>query len=143
LIVEFLPHGIAIVNSTAVVTLVMGYLSIKNRRVRRHRIFMLLSFALIVSFLVMYLTRLFLGGVKHFTGPEWVRDFVYLPSLTIHLGLSIISVPLVLYNILTGLLLPVQSISSTKHRRVGKWAVRAWTLSLILGVLVYFLLNYL
>ncbi|MEM0350080.1 MAG: DUF420 domain-containing protein [Candidatus Caldarchaeum sp.] len=143
-LVEILPHAIAAVNSVAVVTLLTGYRAIRRRDIRLHRLLMLASFILITAFLTMYLGRLFLGGVKQFTGPQPIRDFVYLPSLIIHLGLSIVSVPLVLYNILTGLFTPVAEVGKkTRHRAVGRWGVRLWSLSLVLGVLVYFLLNYL
>ncbi|MCS6784101.1 MAG: DUF420 domain-containing protein [Candidatus Caldarchaeum sp.] len=142
-IVNLLPHAIAAVNSVAVVTLIAGYITIRNRKIGLHRIFMLASFILITAFLVMYLGRLFLGGVKHFTGPEIIRNFVYLPSLFIHLGLSILSVPLVVYNILTGGFIELKDVGrKTKHRLVGRWAVRLWSLSRGLGVFVYFLLNY-
>lgn len=142
-IVSLLPHAIAAVNSVAVFTLTAGYVTIKQRKIGYHRIFMLASFILITAFLVMYLGRLFLGGVKHFTGPPVIRDFVYLPSLIVHLGLSILSVPLVVYNILTGGFIDLKEVGrKTRHRSVGKWAVRLWSLSLALGVFVYFLLNY-
>ncbi|MEM2023192.1 MAG: DUF420 domain-containing protein [Candidatus Caldarchaeum sp.] len=139
----FLPHAIAAVNTLTIFVLLGGYVSIKKKKVRYHRSLMLMAFALITAFLTMYLARLYLGGVKHFTGPALLRDFIYLPALTIHLGLSILSIPLVLYNILTGGFLPTAEVGSTLHRRVGRWAVRLWTLSLALGVLVYILLNYL
>lgn len=143
-LVEVLPHAIAAVNTAAVITLIGGYVTIKRRKIGYHRIFMLASFLLITAFLVMYLSRLFLGGVKQFTGPEFIRDFIYLPSLAVHLGLSIASVPLVVYNILTGGFINIAEVGrKTKHRSVGKWAVRSWSLSLVLGVFVYLLLNYL
>lgn len=143
-VVNILPHAIAVVNSVAVFTLLAGYSAIRKRKVGQHKIFMLISFVLITAFLVMYVGRLFLGGVKHFTGPAFIRDFIYLPSLSVHLGLSILSVPLVLYNILTGGFMQVADIGRvTRHRWVGRWAVRMWSLSLALGVFVYFLLNYL
>ncbi|MEM2871991.1 MAG: DUF420 domain-containing protein [Candidatus Caldarchaeum sp.] len=141
-IVEILPHAIAAVNSAALFTLIGGFDAIKKRKIGRHKALMLASFILITGFLVMYVSRLFFGGVKHFTGPELIRDFIYLPSLAVHLGLSIISVPLVLYNILTGGFLPVSQVGNTRHRIVGRWAVRLWSTSLALGVFVYFLLNY-
>ncbi|MDW7977694.1 MAG: DUF420 domain-containing protein [Candidatus Caldarchaeum sp.] len=140
--VEVLPHAIAAVNTTAIATLLAGFDAIKKKKVGRHKAFMLASFVLITAFLVMYVSRLYFGGVKHFTGPALIRDFIYLPSLAVHLGLSILSVPLVLYNILTGGFLPVYQVGRTSHRAVGRWAVRLWSTSLALGVFVYVLLNY-
>jgi putative membrane protein len=141
-LVELLPHAIAGVNAANIAVILSGYTAIRRKRVRRHKILMTASFILIASFLLMYVTRLYLGGVKEFTGPAIIRNFVYLPALTIHLGLSIVSVPLVLYNVLTGWTLDVGIVGKTRHRAVGRWAVRAWTVSLALGVLVYLLLNY-
>jgi len=142
-LVEILPHAIAAVNAANIAVILSGYTAIRRKRVRRHKILMTASFILIASFLLMYITRLYLGGVKEFAGPAIIRDLVYLPALGIHLGLSIVSVPLVLYNVLTGWTLDVGMVGKTKHRAVGRWAVRAWTVSLALGVLVYLLLNYL
>ncbi|MEM2236791.1 MAG: DUF420 domain-containing protein [Candidatus Caldarchaeum sp.] len=141
-LVATLPHAIAAVNTLTIFVLLGGYAAVKRKKVKSHKYLMLTAFGLITAFLIMYLARLYLGGVKQFTGPAFLRDFVYLPALTVHLGLSILSIPLVLYNILTGGFLPVAEVGSTKHRKVGRWAVRLWTLSLALGVLVYFLLNY-
>ena len=141
-LVEILPHAIAAVNTANVLVILSGYTAIRKRRVSRHRILMTASFILIAAFLVMYVSRLYLGGVKEFTGPAFIRNFVYLPALTIHLGLSIVSVPLVVYNVLTGWTLKAEMVGRTKHRTVGRWAVRAWSVSLTLGVMVYLLLNY-
>lgn len=142
LLVNTLPHAIALVNSVALAALLLGWASIKRYDVKRHRVFMLVAVVLIVSFLVMYVTRISLGGVKKFLGPELIYLYVYLPMLTIHVTLSIVSVPLVIYNALSGLLLSPEEIPKTKHPRVGRVAVYAWSVSLALGVAVYFLLNY-
>lgn len=137
-----LPHAIALVNGAGVVSLQLGYRAIRRGDVRGHRNFMGLSFVLIAAFLTMYVTRLLLGGTEVYRGPQVIRDFVYLPVLTVHLGLSIVSVPLVLFNVLTGLTLPHGSIGETPHPRVGKAAYLCWSLSLALGIVVYVLLRW-
>ncbi len=137
-----LPHVIAAVNLAGVVSLQLGYRAIRRGDVRSHRNFMGLSFALISTFLVLYVTRLLLGGTEVYRGPEVIRNFVYLPVLTVHLTLSIVSVPLVLFNVLTGLTLPYGSIGRTPHPRIGKVAYLCWSLSLALGIVVYVLLRW-
>ena len=142
-LVSLLPHAIAAVNTAALITLRLGYRAVRRGRIGRHKIFMLSSFTLISLFLIMYVLRLFLGGVREYGGPEVLRLFIYLPALAVHLILSIVSVPLVLYNVSTGLSTPVEEVAGTGHRGVGRWAVRLWSASLALGVFVYLMLNWL
>jgi len=142
-IVAILPHAIAAVNAVALISLQLGYQAIRRRRINRHRLFMLTAFTLITAFLVMYVTRIYLGGVKTFTGPENVLRWVYLPMLTVHIGLSIASVPLVLYNVLVGLTHSFEEVGATRHPKVGRVAVTLWSVSLALGIAVYLMLNHL
>ena len=102
---------------------------------------MLLAAALISAFLVLYVTRVALGGTKVFPGPAVVRTYLYLPMLTVHILLSILSVPPVIYNVLVGLTHHPDEIGRTAHPRVGRVAVTLWSLSLVLGLGVYLLLN--
>ena len=65
-----LPHAIALVNALAVALLVAGWWLIRRGHVGLHRIAMPSALGLISFFLVMYVTRIFLGGIKEFSGPE-------------------------------------------------------------------------
>jgi putative membrane protein len=136
-----LPLVIAVINASALICLLSGWRAIRTGRVRAHRAFMLAAAGLISLFLVLYVTRVALGGVKTFPGPSAVRAYIYLPVLTVHIGLSILSVPLVVYNLLTGLTHRPAAIPGTRHPRVGRAAVLLWSVSLALGILVYALLN--
>jgi len=102
---------------------------------------MLTAAVLISSFLVLYVTRVTLGGTKAFTGPAALRTYLYLPMLTVHILLSILSVPPVIYNVLVGLTRDPRAVAQTAHRRVGRVAVVMWSVSLVLGLGVYLLLN--
>ena len=135
------PHLIAVINATALACLLLGYRAIRAGSVREHRKFMLLSATLISAFLILYVTRVALGGVKTFDGPPTVRTFVYLPTLVVHVALSILSVPLIVHNVLVGLTYPTSDVSRTAHPRVGRLAVGVWSTSLALGLIVYLLLN--
>lgn len=69
--------------------------------------------------------------------------YPYLGMLAIHITLSIISVPVVLYAIVLGITHTPQELrEQTPHRRVGRIAASAWALSLTLGVVAYVLLNH-
>ena len=135
-----LPHAIAFVNTLAVVFLTGGWWLIRNGYVNLHRIAMPSALGLISLFLMMYVTRIYLGGIKEFPGPEIVYFYVYLPILIIHLALSIICIQPVLYVALIGLTHRIEDIPRTRHRLVGRIAVPMWILSLTLGLVVYILL---
>lgn len=139
--VALFPTLIAVNNALALASLLVGWKAIREGRIERHRRFMLISAALISLFLILYVTRVALGGVKAFPGPREVRTFVYLPALVVHITLSIISVPLVVHNLLTGLTYRVGDIPRTAHPRVGRLGVRLWSVSLALGIVVYVMLN--
>lgn len=83
---------------------------------------MLVSVTLISLFLILYITRVALGGIKAFPGPPGIRLYVYLPILIVHIGLSILSVPPVVYNLLIGLTYASADIPRTKHPQVGRIA---------------------
>ena len=141
-LVSALPHVIAVVNTFALISLYLGYRAIKRRDINSHKIFMITAVILILAFLIMYVTRVSLECVKEFKGPEEIKLFIYLPMLFIHVALSIISVPTVVYNILSGFILSVEEIPRSRHPKIGKLAVWMWGISLFLGVVVYLMLNY-
>jgi putative membrane protein len=140
-LVALAPHLIALINTAAVISLLRGWTAIRAGNVKAHRRFMLAASILISTFLVLYVMRVALGGTKAFPGPAAVRLYLYLPMLTVHILLSIASVPLVLYNLLVGLTRPVAAVGTTFHPRVGRAAVALWSVSLLLGIGVYALLN--
>jgi putative membrane protein len=59
----------------------------------------------------------------------------------VHVVLSILTVPPVVFNVATGLRLRIDEVPTTAHPRVGRVAVTLWSVSLALGILVYLLLN--
>jgi putative membrane protein len=140
-VLAILPTLIAFVNAAALACLLAGWRAVRTGRIAAHRRFMLAAVALISMFLVLYVTRVALGGVKAFPGPPEMRRYVYLPALTVHVALSILTVPPVVFNVLTGLTRRLDEISMTAHPRTGRVAVTLWSVSLALGILVYLLLN--
>lgn len=140
--VNRLADAIAVVNSAATTALVLGWYWIRGGNVSRHRAAMLTAFALILLFLVMYLLKVGGGGTKEFVGPTG-PFYAYLLMLAIHIILSIVSVPLVVYQIVTGLThTPGELRRLGRHRTIGRFAAGAWILSLSLGVVTYLLLNH-
>ncbi|MEF8779909.1 MAG: DUF420 domain-containing protein [Haloferacaceae archaeon] len=140
--VEFLTHAIAAVNSVTIVTLSLGWYWIRAGEVKKHAAAMSTSFLLILIFLGMYLPRVAGGGTKYFVGPD-PAYYAYLVMLGIHILLSILAVPVVLYAIVLGMTHTERELrTETPHRRVGRVAAGSWLLSLVLGVVTYLLLNH-
>jgi len=150
--VDLLADAIAVVNSITVVLLAAGWYWIRNDEVRKHAYAMISSFALILVFLSMYLPKVAGGGTKEFvldSTISWVPLFewiypAYLLMLAIHILLSILAVPLVLYAIVLGVThTPDELRNQTPHAKIGRVAASTWILSLVLGVVTYLMLNHL
>ena len=149
--VNLLAHAIAVVNTLAVTSLAAGWYWIRNDEVSKHAHAMLSAFVLILLFLSMYLPKVAGGGTKEFVLEstygwmplwEWVYP-AYLAMLAIHILLSILAMPLVLYAVVLGLThTPEELRTETPHRTVGRVAAGTWILSLALGVVTYLLLNH-
>lgn len=150
--VNLLSHAIAVVNTVATVSLALGWYWIRQDEVRKHAAAMISSFGLILVFLVLYLLKV--GG-----GPGEKRIVIeagmflgayagtvkaaYLGMLAVHILLSVVSVPVVLYALTLAATHSVEELrSETPHRKIGRVAAGSWLLSLSLGVVTYFLLNW-
>ncbi|MFB6253426.1 MAG: DUF420 domain-containing protein [Halobacteriaceae archaeon] len=148
--VILLSDLIAVINSTALIVLLAGWRFIKRGDIRKHRAAMSTAFVLIMTFLVLYLIKVGGGFEKGLVikQGQFLAQYasfinaVYLAMLVIHILLSVISVPVVLHAIVLGISHPIGELPNTLHPRVGRVAVVAWTLSLSLGIITYFLLNH-
>jgi putative membrane protein len=139
--VNLLSDAIAAVNTLATLSLLAGWRWIRRDEVKKHATAMATAFGLILVFLVLYLTKIGGGGTKEFVGPTLVY-YAYLAMLAVHIVLSIVSVPVVLYAIVLGATHTPAELRDTAHARVGRIAAGSWILSLSLGVVAYLLLNH-
>ena len=139
--VDLLAHAIAAVNTVTIVALSLGWYWIRNDDVKKHAAAMTTSFVLILLFLGMYLPKVAGGGTKYFVGPD-PAYYAYLLMLAVHILLSIVSVPVVLHAVVLGLTHDPGELRGTIHPTVGRIAVAAWSVSLALGVITYFILNH-
>jgi putative membrane protein len=102
---------------------------------------MLAACGLIVLFLVVYLWKIGGGFERSLVAPAAVK-VPYLVMLFVHIGLSVLAVPVVIHAVVLGLSHPPAELGDTLHPRVGRVAVLAWSLSLFLGILTYAILNW-
>ncbi|QDX39650.1 DUF420 domain-containing protein [Salarchaeum sp. JOR-1] len=148
--VDLFSHLIAAVNTLALSALLLGVYLVKQRRLRQHRAAMLTAFSLIMVFLVLYLWKVGGGYEKEIVirQGQFLADYesivygAYLLMLAVHIFLSAVSVPVVLHAVVLGLTQPIDRLGDTLHPRVGRIAAAAWSLSLFLGVVTYWMLNH-
>ena len=140
--VDLFSHAIAAINTTATLLLVAGWRWIRRDEVRKHAAAMGGAFCLILVFLVLYLWKIGGGGTKEIVGPPTLIYYAYLLMLAIHIVLSVVAVPVVLYALVLGLSHTPAELRRTRHATVGRIAAGSWILSLSLGVVTYVLLNW-
>lgn len=139
--VDTLAHVISVVNAATIVSLLLGIYWIRTDQIEKHRAAMIAAFVLILLFLVMYLLKTGGGGRKEIVAGAPLRS-LYLGSLAIHIFLSVVAVPFVLYAITLGLTHTPAELRQSAHARVGRVAVTAWLVSLVLGLLAYGMLTF-
>lgn len=140
--VVLLSHAIAAINTVTVLLLSLGWYWIRADRVRRHRAAMIAAFSLILLFLVLYLLKTGGGGRRDVVGGPSALVTGYYVMLGVHVVLSILAVPVVLYALTLGLVYTPTELRRTVHARVGQVAAAAWIVSLVLGIGAYVVLNY-
>lgn len=133
---HYLPHVNASLNALATVLLVTGYVLIKQKRERAHKITMIASFAVSVIFLACYLVYHANAGSKPFpkSAPSAARIF-YFSILLPHVLLAATVPFLAVATIYFGL-----RDRRATHRRLAKWTFPIWLFVSITGVLVYLML---
>ena len=139
-LLEAIPHINAALSTAAIVTILLGVRFIRQGNVGRHRAMMLTTLGFFVAFLVLYLYRLILVGTATFPGSETVYQFVYLPTLAIHILLAILCLPFVFYALLLAATRPYEELYHTRHAQVGFVAAVLWLISFTMGIGVYVML---
>jgi putative membrane protein len=129
-----LPTVNAILNSTAAVLLLLGFVFIKQKKIAQHRACMLSAFAVSVLFLICYVIHHAQVGSVPFKGPAALRP-VYFAILIPHVLLAIAVVPLALLTITRGL-----KGNVLKHRPLARVTLPVWLFVSISGVAVYLML---
>ena len=142
--IDLLSHVTAVANLVTIVSLVVGWYWVKQRELERHAGAMVVATLSILVFLVLYLTRIGGGGQKALAGdPHVAIELSYLFMLGVHILLSMIAVPLVVFALVLALSHPLNELGRTKHPQIGRYAAITWLVSLILGIGAYLILNHL
>lgn len=131
------PFFHAIINASTTVLLLTGFVLIKRRNKKAHKMVMITAFALSCVFLLSYVLSKISNDPIPYGGQGTLR-YIYFFILITHIVLSAIIVPLVLFTMWRGL-----TKQFDKHRKVARWTFPIWLYVSITGVLVYlFMLPY-
>jgi uncharacterized membrane protein YozB (DUF420 family) len=129
-----LPSVNAALNTASAAFLFAGYLFIKSRHIKAHKICMLAAFASSIFFLVSYLFYHFQVGSVPFQGQGGIR-VVYFTILLTHTILATAVVPLALITLFRALRERFDA-----HRRIARWTFPIWLYVSVTGVIVYAML---
>ena len=126
-----LPFFHAILNGCTAILLITGFIWIKNKKTKAHKISMMTAFILSSIFLISYVISKLTNDPVPFKGEGSIR-YVYFFILISHILLSIPVLPLALFSIYRGL-----TGENTKHKKIVKWTFPIWIYVAITGVMVY------
>ena len=132
-----LPSINALLNATAAVLLVWGYILIRRQRRETHRRVMTAAFVVSCHFLVCYLVYHAQVGTVRFQHTGALRT-VYLSILGTHTALAAAVPVLAIITLRRGL-----SSRFDAHRRLARWTLPIWLYVSVTGVVVYLMLYHL
>jgi uncharacterized membrane protein YozB (DUF420 family) len=130
----------ASLNFTATVLLVAGYVLIRNRRERAHKVVMLTAFVVSILFLISYLAYHVWpigAGPTKFPGTGAVRA-AYYTMLVSHILLAMVVPVIASITIYLGL-----RDRRERHRQWARWTLPIWLYVSVTGVLIYVMLYHL
>ena len=130
-----LPFFHAILNGSTAILLFTGFILIKNKKTKLHKISMLSAFILSSVFLLSYVTSKLTNSPVPFGGDRVIR-YIYFFILISHIILSVLVLPLALFSIYRGMTGEIE-----KHRAIVKYTFPVWMYVAITGVLVYILMS--
>ena len=129
-----LPAVNATLNALSGILLIFGYVSIRMRRIDRHRQCMIAAFVTSSLFLVCYVIYHAQVGSVRFTRQGFVRP-LYFSILITHVTLAAAVLPLAIVTLSRGL-----RAQYARHRAIARWTLPVWLYVSVTGVLVYVLL---
>ena len=132
---KVLPHIIGLLNTTTSITLIAGFIFIKNKNIIMHRRMMSLSFIQGSLFLVLYILY-HVSNASTSYGGDGILKSIYYILLISHISLSIGVVWFVLRAVYYAL-----SGQITKHKKIVKWTFPLWLYVSVTGVIVYLMIS--
>jgi putative membrane protein len=125
----------AIINSTVSILLIVGIISVKQKKYSLHKRVMLAAVVLSIVFLLSYIVHHLLAGDTKFGGEPGMK-ILYLIVLFSHILLAAGVLPFILFSVYRGL-----TGEYEKHKKIVKYTFPIWLYVSVTGVLVYFMIS--
>lgn len=132
-IIPYLPHFQAALNTSAALSLGVGYYFIRNDQRNLHRLCMVTALVISSVFMLSYLTYHAEVGYLPFKGQGIIRPF-YFTLLASHVILAAVIVPMVLSTVFFAI-----RGNFNIHPRLARWTLPLWFYVSVSGVLIYIL----
>jgi putative membrane protein len=132
--ISSLPLVNALLNASATILLLCGYVAIRSGRWRVHRAFMLAAFGTSVLFLTSYLIYHANVGSRPFPGRGPIRT-VYFTILISHIVLAAVIPPLAAVTLWQAF-----RDRFDRHTRIARWTLPLWLYVSVTGIVVYWML---
>ncbi len=132
--VAILPTVNAVLNASAAVAMLAGFVAIRQGRVAVHRACMLTAVGLSILFLCSYLVYHAQVGSRPYTGGGWLRT-LYFAILLSHTVLAVLIVPMVATTLYRAL-----RSQFVRHARLARVTFPVWLYVSVTGVVVYWML---
>lgn len=128
---HYLSAANAVFNGLSAVCLVLGFLAIRSREIKKHFSYMATALGFSTLFLLSYLMHHHFHGDTLYAGPESLR-LVYYAILISHILLTIFVLPMILGTVFLAL-----TSSFDKHKKIARVTLPIWLYISVTGVLIY------
>ncbi len=124
----------------------LGYYFARKRSINAHYRTMVSALILDTSFMVSYMVKSLIEGRTEFKGPEYIKAYIYLPTVIFHSIISIVVLAMALYMVYHGFRNTTKTNgrrmirSKERHHRLGKATIITWLLSFASGIAIYYML---
>jgi len=132
-----LPTLNAILNGTAGILLLLGYIQIKKGNRAAHKKFMLAALSVSLLFLISYVIYHIKVGSIPYPHQDWTRT-VYFIILIPHVILAALMGPFIINAVRHALKDNIE-----KHKRLVRWVFPVWMYVSVTGVVIYLMLYWL
>lgn len=132
---RILPRIYSTINFITAIILVLALIAIKQKKIMRHRSFMITALILSALFLILYVIYHSSSESVKFGGEGIIRS-VYYFFLISHILLSVTVIPFVLITFSRAL-----KSDFEKHKKIARWTWPLWFYVAVSGVIVYFMIS--
>jgi len=125
----------AVINTIVSILLVVGYVTVKQRKYEAHKRLMIVAMLLSCLFLISYICHHLFTGETKFGGVGTIR-YVYFLILGTHILLAALILPFILFTAYRGL-----TADYVKHKKLSRITWPIWLYVSITGPVVYLLIS--